>query len=422
MSASEPRAQLTRGQTIVLAAATVPMIGAGVAGGWGTYTNIVTEFGRAATALGVVAAGEGVTLVLALVMVGLTMLGQAAPAPVRAGLWLAPIAAALTGVVVADDTTEAVVYALTPMAMSASAEGLGLLARRIVVHRTGVDMEVQRRNAATVQRLAYHRARAANHPGKVTRWRSERASWRLAKQVGVGDTELGAQLVEVQRDRLTGGADAALLDMFTVASGVAPAAVEVTVERVDDEQPPLSSEAEPAPVEAVAPPAITAPQSATQPTYQLDHSARHGVPSEPADPWGDVPSVYDMRVPDWTVPGDYWKGDPVLDPKPVNVTTQAAPQEPHTAVTEPEPEHHAPVTETVTQQSAAVPAKESRQVVTEQIGLNPTELRRQARQLHNKVVKSGGRGVTIDQLRDEFGLSRREATELRRTVVSGDQS
>ncbi|MEU0397961.1 conjugal transfer protein [Streptomyces sp. NPDC006208] len=210
-------AHLTRGQSLILAAATLPMIGAGVAGGWGTYTNIVTEFGRAATALGVVAAGEGVTLVLALVMVGLTMLGQAAPAPVRIGLWLAPIAAAVTGLVVADDATEAVVYAMTPMAMSASAEGLGLLARRIVVHRTGVDMEAQRRNAETVQRLAYHRARAANHPSTRARRRSERASWRLARRVGLGDTPLGAQLVEVQRTRLRDGADAALLDMLTVA-------------------------------------------------------------------------------------------------------------------------------------------------------------------------------------------------------------
>ncbi|MFF3060885.1 conjugal transfer protein [Streptomyces sp. NPDC057909] len=223
--------QLTRGQIIVLAAATVPMIGAGAAGGWGTYTNITAEFHRAATALGVVAAGEGVTLVLALVMVGLTMLGQAAPAPVRAGLWIAPIAAAVTGIVVADDATEAVVYAMTPMAMSASAEGLGLLARRIVVHRTGVDMEVQRRNAETLQRLAYHQARAANHPSKGARKRSLSASWRLAARVGEDDAELGVNLVHVQRERLTDGADAALAGMFTVgaaaaAAEVRPAAVE----------------------------------------------------------------------------------------------------------------------------------------------------------------------------------------------------
>lgn len=206
--------RLTGGQRVVLAAATVPMVAAGGFGAWGTYTNVLAEFGRGATAAGVVAAGEGVTLVLALVMVGLTMLGQAAPLVVRAGLWAAPVGAAVVGLAVADTGTERVVYAMTPMAMCASAEGLGLLARRIVVHRTGVDMEVQRANAVTVQRLAYHRARAVNHPSEGARKRSERAAWRLAKRVGVGDDELGARLVDVQRERLQEGADAALLAML----------------------------------------------------------------------------------------------------------------------------------------------------------------------------------------------------------------
>ena len=67
---------------------------------------------------------------------------------------------------------------------------------------------------------------------------------------------------------------------------------------------------------------------------------------------------------------------------------------------------------------AAVPAEQARQMVTEQITVTPAELRRKARTLHRQVVRSGGRGVTIDQLRNEFGLSRREATELRREVVS----
>ncbi|MFG2330183.1 DUF2637 domain-containing protein [Streptomyces sp. NPDC048604] len=69
--------------------------------------------------------------------------------------------------------------------------------------------------------------------------------------------------------------------------------------------------------------------------------------------------------------------------------------------------------------TTAVPAEQTRQVVTEQIALTPTELRKKARTLHRQVVRSGGRGVTIDQLREEFGLSRREATELRREVVTG---
>ena len=89
--------KLTGGQIAVLTAATIPMIGAGGLGAWGTYTNITSVFHRSATALGVVAAGEGATLVLALVLVGLTMLGQASPLAVRAGLWLLPATASVTG-------------------------------------------------------------------------------------------------------------------------------------------------------------------------------------------------------------------------------------------------------------------------------------------------------------------------------------
>ncbi|WP_181446515.1 hypothetical protein [Streptomyces sp. NTH33] len=349
MTSTTIRRELTRGQCAVLVLAAVPMVAFGGLGGWGTFTNIAAEFGRAATALGVVAAGEGVTLVLALVMVGLTMLGQSSPAPVRAGLWLAPLAAAVTGVVVADDVTEAVVYAMTPMAMSAAAEGLGLLARRVVVFRTGVDMEVQSRNAETLQRLAYHRARAANHPDARKRKRSQRAAWRLAKRVGVGDAELGAGLVDVQRERLTEGADAALLDMLTVAPAPVVPEVdevtdEVTVERVDDDQalPVLE------PAEVVIP-------------------ARATLTASPFM---------------WEAVG---------------------------------PGKRPPV-------AAAVPAETARQVVTEPIVRTPSELRREARKLHRQAVKSTNRPVTIKTLQDELGLSRREATELRREVVGGDRS
>ncbi|GGW41214.1 hypothetical protein [Streptomyces xantholiticus] len=257
--------ELTKGQATVLIAATLPMIAAGAFGGWGTYTNIVSEFGRAATALGVVAAGEGVTLVLALVMVGLTMLGQPAPAPVRVGLWLAPIGAAVTGLVVADDVTEGVVYAITPMAMSAAAEGLGLLARRVVVYRTGVDMEAQRSNAATVRRLAYLTARAAQHPHDWTRKRSQLAAWRLMARVGLGDVQLGSDLVTVQRDRLTEGADKALAAMLGLP---APALIANT------EQPPEQL-APAAPNTASTPPNVTREQIA-------DHAATSPNTDRPA--------------------------------------------------------------------------------------------------------------------------------------------
>jgi hypothetical protein len=192
------------------------MVGFGALGAIGTYSNITSVFHRGTTALGVVAAGEGATLVLALVLVGLTMLGQSAPTMVRLGLWLLPLVAAATGAAVAQTGTERVVYAITPMAMCVSAEGMGLLARRIVVYRTGVDVEAHRKNAAVVQQLAYHRARAAHHPDEKARTESELASWKLAAKVGTGDDQLGTALVGVQRERMTAGADAALAGMFAL--------------------------------------------------------------------------------------------------------------------------------------------------------------------------------------------------------------
>ncbi|MFC8234270.1 DUF2637 domain-containing protein [Streptomyces sp. NPDC057284] len=76
--------------------------------------------------------------------------------------------------------------------------------------------------------------------------------------------------------------------------------------------------------------------------------------------------------------------------------------------------------------TAAVPAEMPRQVVTEVVTRTPADLRRDAKKMHRQVVRSGGRGVTIDQLRDSFSLSRREATDLRREVlaemVTGGQS
>ncbi|SCD50867.1 MULTISPECIES: hypothetical protein [unclassified Streptomyces] len=212
---------LTTGQGVILGAAAVPMLVVGGIGAVGTYTNIKSQFSESATALGVVAAGEGATLVLALVMVGVTLLGQSSPRAVRIGLWVFPMGASVTGAVVASGLKESVVYAITPMAMCAAAEGLGFLARRIVVYRTRVDMEAQRRNAKTMQKIAVSRALAANHPWKWARKSAELRSWRLARRVGVGDDGLGAGLVTVQRDRMTQGADTALAAMF--APAVTPA-------------------------------------------------------------------------------------------------------------------------------------------------------------------------------------------------------
>ncbi|MFE2811913.1 conjugal transfer protein [Streptomyces nigra] len=206
-------AKLTRVQVGVLAAAFVPMLATGVFGGIGTYSNIGHSYGKG-TALGALAAGEGATAVLALVLLGLTMLGQSSPRIVRLGLWALPAAAAVMGAMAAPNAGRTVIYALTPMGMSVSAEGMAFLARRIVVHTDGRDAENERRTADLVQALAYHRARATQHPSdRVRKW-SERKSWRLARRVGVGDVALGSRLLDVQRDRVTAGADAALAAMF----------------------------------------------------------------------------------------------------------------------------------------------------------------------------------------------------------------
>jgi hypothetical protein len=70
--------------------------------------------------------------------------------------------------------------------------------------------------------------------------------------------------------------------------------------------------------------------------------------------------------------------------------------------------------------TAAVPAQAPRQVVTSVVTLSPAELRKRARRLHRQVVTETGRPVTIERLRSEFGLSRRDAAELRREVVTPD--
>jgi hypothetical protein len=214
---------LTQGQAVVLGGAAVAIVAVGGFGAWGTYTNAVSAFHRQATAAGVVAAGEGLTLILALIMLGMTMLGMAAPAVVRYGMWLAPLSASCIGVTIANDVREAAVYAVTPLAMSGAAEGLGLIARSIVVYRTGVDAEVMRRNADAARQLAFNRAVADSHPDKRKRKSAVRRYWRLARYVGVGDTELGAGLVDVQRVRVRDGADAALASMYGAS---APAAIE----------------------------------------------------------------------------------------------------------------------------------------------------------------------------------------------------
>ncbi|XQE79534.1 DUF2637 domain-containing protein [Streptomyces microflavus] len=72
--------------------------------------------------------------------------------------------------------------------------------------------------------------------------------------------------------------------------------------------------------------------------------------------------------------------------------------------------------------TAAVPADDPRQVVTVPVTITPSELRKRARALNREVVRETGRPVTIERLRDEYELSRRDATELRRHVVDSNRS
>ncbi|WP_331728833.1 hypothetical protein OG693_39505 (plasmid) [Streptomyces sp. NBC_01259] len=264
-----PTRSLTRGQKWVLALATIPMIAVGVAGAIGTYANATAELHRSETAIGVVAAGEGATLVAAIVMIGVTMLGQAAPLIVRAALWALPAAASTMGIVIAPHAKEAVVYGLTPLAMTAAAEGISFLARRIVSHTTGVDVEAQRRNAETMREIAFHAAQAQRHPDEKIREKSALKAWKLMSQVGDGDSQLGSGLISVQRDRLTQGADAALVSMLT-----------------DSREPILAQPLSPA-TEADEPSAeptreLTSSTVSLTPTTELAQDATHRTLPDPA--------------------------------------------------------------------------------------------------------------------------------------------
>ncbi|MET9702297.1 DUF2637 domain-containing protein [Streptomyces griseus] len=72
--------------------------------------------------------------------------------------------------------------------------------------------------------------------------------------------------------------------------------------------------------------------------------------------------------------------------------------------------------------TAAVPAEDGRQVVTVPVTITPSELRKRARALNREVVRDTGRPVTIERLREEYGLSRRDATDLRREITGSSRS
>lgn len=235
----------------LLSVTALVMVGVGALGGVGTYSNLSHRYGGE-TALGALGAGEGATAVLALVLLVTTVFNRPAPKLVRLGLWALPAAAAVMGATAANGTGQTIVYALTPMAITASAESVAYLARLAVVHQEGRDVEAEARAAALVRDLAYHQARAAAHPDKKVREKSVKKSWKLAAKVGTGDTTLGTDLLDVQRVRLTQGADIALERMFApglsaTAPALAPASADtvpaILAASADDATSPRTHEA-----------------------------------------------------------------------------------------------------------------------------------------------------------------------------------
>ena len=202
---SEPKAGMGKGQILVLVLACAPMAAVGVAGAVATFVNMNRILGSGASAAGMVAAGEGATLICALVALAVTLMGQHTPPVVRLGMWLLPLVAAVAGVAMASGTNERIMMAVTPMAMTAAGEGVAFVARRVVAHRTGTDIEQQRRSGL----LLWHANRAQNG-GWLGKRLSQAAVWRLTKAFAETDGQLSVQLGEIQRYRIADGADANL--------------------------------------------------------------------------------------------------------------------------------------------------------------------------------------------------------------------
>ncbi len=211
-----------KGKIALVSAIVAPIAAIGLAGTVASFYNF-TDFldGNAASALGLVAAGEGATLVCALVMLLLTVLGRPTPGAVRAGLWLLPIVAAAVGATLASGLNMKVTAGITPLAMTVAGEGIALVMRNVVAYRTGVDLEANRRAGLMVWHV-----RRANSGGVLGKKLSKRAVWRLARQFAATDSQVSVQLADVQRYRIADGMDAGManiLDGTTVLPAVKPA-------------------------------------------------------------------------------------------------------------------------------------------------------------------------------------------------------
>ncbi|WP_327724353.1 DUF2637 domain-containing protein [Streptomyces europaeiscabiei] len=164
---------------------------------------------------------------------------------------------------------------------------------------------------------------------------------------------------------------------------------EVTAERVEDDQPrALPEPPRVVPAGARLLPLVARPEP--KKTFVFDHSRQQYMPSGSTNGHIDWPTFEEPEV--VTDPYAEWSPD---------LADEGAPETP----------------EPVGAATTSVPAETPRQVVTQVVTLTPAELRRRATKLNRELVTSTNRPVTIERLREEFGLSRRDATELRREVV-----
>ncbi|MEU0253307.1 hypothetical protein ABZ299_12525 [Streptomyces sp. NPDC006184] len=261
---------------------------------------------------------------------------------------------------------------------------------------------------------------------------------RVARRLSVAVGKAQAGATEEQRTKL--------LDLLAARRHAASLAtidlpspwqddVEVTVERVPEERPelpPARPAVVPAGVRLLPIVARSNHAKVTRQQYQLDRFAH--LAERLMYTWKDAPKYpRNPHAPRWTV------GQPVT-PEATTVAPseetgahldlfegdQPTPSEttPEVVTTADDDWSPAPPADpgneddlTPALGAAAVPAEQPRQVVTEVVALTPGELLKRAARLNKELAKTTGRFVTIDRLRTEFNLSRREATELRRQVV-----
>ncbi|QJS13197.1 hypothetical protein HKX69_29925 [Streptomyces argyrophyllae] len=249
------------------------------------------------------------------------------------------------------------------------------------------------RDRWTVKAVALAAKLADMEPGARGRARTAR---RLS--VAVGKAQAGAS--EEQRTKL--------LDLLAARRHAASLA---TIDLASPWQDtPQASEDAPAsapvrhdyPFPVVAPPGarllpiVSRPEPAER--FRLDH-----VAGPLTTMWKDAPKYpRDPHAPRWTVSQAVIPPVPALESGTYWSATKAS--------------------DLSCKMTTAVPAETTRQMVTETIIRTPSELRREARRLNREAVRSSNRPVTIKTLQDVLGLSRREATDLRRDVVGGERS